>query len=71
MQSLNHRTTRGDCHWALLTETTPMTEGQKMILTSEIPTVPRVMLEKCPDGAGNAQKSFVIVCKWLTQDHAV
>ena len=71
MQSLNHRTTGEDCHWTLLTETTPMTEGQKMILTSEIPTVSRVMLEKCPNGAGNAQKSSVIVCKWLIQDHAV
>lgn len=71
MQSLNQRTTKEDCHWTLLTEITPMNEGQKMVLTSEIPTVSRMMLEKCLNGAGSAQKVSVIVCKWLVQDHAV
>lgn len=71
MQSLNQRTTKEDWHWTLLTETTPTSEGQKTVLTSEIPTVSRMMLEKCPNGAGSVQKNSVIVCKWLVQGHAV
>lgn len=47
-----------------------MTEGHKVILKREIALMSKMMLEKCPNGDGSAQKSAAIMWKWFIQDHA-
>lgn len=44
-----------------------MTEGHKITLKPEIPSVPWMMLEKCCNRTGNAQKSSVTKWKQFLQ----
>lgn len=47
-----------------------MTDGHKIIMKPEIPTMPWVMSEKPSNKEGNAQKSFRVKQKWFIQEHA-